>query len=82
MIYTHVLNRGGHGVRSPLDQLAINLPLGHHLSGYAKPHNATPDAPRRAQALKIMGDGTSRDPVLRGSVRGRMEVRQPVAPCR
>ncbi len=76
MIYTHVLNRVGHGVRSPLDQLAINLPLGHHLSGYAEPHNATPDAPRRAQALKIMGDGTSRAPVLRGSVRGRMEVRQ------
>ena len=57
MIYTHVLNRGGHGVRSPLDQLAINLPLGHHLSGYAEPHNATPDAPRRAQAPEIMGDG-------------------------
>jgi len=26
MIYTHVLNRGGRGVRSPADGLAISLP--------------------------------------------------------
>jgi integrase len=26
MIYTHVLNRGGRGVRSPVDGLAISLP--------------------------------------------------------
>lgn len=28
MIYTHVLNRGGRGVRSPVDGLAISLPPG------------------------------------------------------
>ena len=28
MIYTHVLNRGGRGVRSPVDGLAISLPAG------------------------------------------------------
>src|SRR3989337_1841950 len=28
MIYTHVLNRGGRGVRSPVDALAISLPAG------------------------------------------------------
>jgi hypothetical protein len=28
MIYTHVLNRGGRGVRSPVDGLAISLPSG------------------------------------------------------
>jgi hypothetical protein len=36
MIYTHVLNRGGHGVRSPLDTIAalappdINTPYHDH----------------------------------------------------
>jgi site-specific recombinase XerD len=28
MIYTHVLNRGGRGVRSPVDGLTISLPPG------------------------------------------------------
>ena len=28
MIYTHVLNRGGRRVRSPVDGLAISLPPG------------------------------------------------------
>lgn len=28
MIYTHVLNRGGRGVRSPVDDLAISVPPG------------------------------------------------------
>jgi len=28
MIYTHVLSRGGRGVRSPVDGLAISLPPG------------------------------------------------------
>ena len=28
MVYTHVLNRGGRGVRSPVDGLPISLPAG------------------------------------------------------
>ncbi len=29
MIYTHVLNKGGRGVRSPLDQESLNAPAAH-----------------------------------------------------
>ena len=39
MIYTHVLNRGGRGVRSPLDAL---MPSPHGASDGASPHAARP----------------------------------------
>jgi len=46
MIYTHVLNRGGRRVQSPLDQLATSVPPPQHqLSGYTAPHNTVPHAP-------------------------------------
>jgi hypothetical protein len=33
MIYTHVLNRGGHGVQSPADRLLAAPPAGGQLGG-------------------------------------------------
>ena len=49
MIYTHVLNRGGHGVRSPLD--AIGPSLSRPISGYAAP-------PPLGNGRGTRGDGT------------------------
>ena len=51
MIYTHVLNRGGHGVRSPLDRLPSALPRGHELPApnYAEPRNSGPSPERNTE---------------------------------
>ena len=38
MIYTHVLNRGRHGVRSPADRLDLKRPPGPQRSSAALPH--------------------------------------------
>lgn len=46
MIYTHVLNRGGLGVHSPLDRLSGSAPYPHQartLSGPAPPDNTMKD---------------------------------------
>jgi len=47
MIYTHVLNRGGRGVRSPADQLGPGLPPP---GDRRKPPNAPPDRPQRSNS--------------------------------
>ncbi len=36
MIYTHVLNRGGHGVQSPADRLVDGRVLGREAGGLAR----------------------------------------------
>ena len=37
MIYTHVLNRGGHGVASPLDQVGAKAPTSREVKGQLDP---------------------------------------------
>jgi integron integrase len=65
MIYTHVLNRGGLGVESPLDRLLGDAPPSQPSmslpSGYP-PANAGPDAPAAARLPLPMGNLWSERP--------------------
>ncbi|MBK8997112.1 MAG: integron integrase [Myxococcales bacterium] len=58
MIYTHVLNRGGLGVTSPLDQLATAVPPSlptpkRQLSSYAALPNTPPALPPKPNTLDL-----------------------------
>ncbi|MBI3203290.1 MAG: integron integrase [Myxococcales bacterium] len=56
MIYTHVLNRGGRGVQSPLDHLAAAVPPPQHqLSSYTASPNRIAPTPPQADPGKYMG---------------------------
>jgi hypothetical protein len=48
MIYTHVLNQGGRGVRSPLDQLGVSRTLSQIRCGTCRPAPRSRDRPIQA----------------------------------
>jgi len=64
MIYTHVLNRGGHGVQSPADRLAGGAGVGRLQASAASYHDLDDEAEghssNREDAEMLLADASTR----------------------
>lgn len=66
MIYTHVLNRGGLGVRSPFDHLPAAFPLPRHPYAHAPHAQIQPTAPFRNLSSRPLQSGDMHHPQSNG----------------